>query len=442
VNSEGSPSAGSSAESAVSHLVDHLFRHEAGKMVSTLTRSFGFENLNLAEDVVQDALLQAMRQWPFKGVPPNPSGWLMQVARNRALDVVRRQQNFHTKQDAIAAFLDQRSSPSTVSASVRFDSEIRDDQLRMMFGCCHPALPNDAQIALTLKTLCGFNEKEIAAAFLTSTVAITKRLIRARQKIRETSIALEIPAGTELLKRLDAVLQTLYLLFNEGYKTSQGDELVRRDLCEEAIRLATLLVEHPAGNQPRTHALLALMLFNAARLSSRADAEGNILLLAQQDRSLWNKEMIDRGQGHLNQSAAGTEISEFHVEAGIASCHCAVSNYEATDWGRILSLYDILIGLNSSPVIALNRAVAVANIHGAAAGLAAVESIEPRDLLESYYLFHAIMGQFHLDLENFEEAAHRFRRAAQLTGSTSEQALLQKKLKECLNKPAHESFPN
>ena len=400
-------------------------------MVSILTRTFGFENLDLAEDVVQDALLQAMRQWPFKGIPPNPSAWLMQVARNRALDVVRRQQNFRNKEDAIVAFLEERSGPSTMTKPAQFDGEIRNDQLRMMFACCHPVLPNDAQVALTLKTLCGFNEKEIAAAFLTSSVAITKRLMRARHKIRETQIGLEIPAGTELVKRLNAILQTLYLLFNEGYKASQGDELVRRDLCDEAIRLATLLVEHPAGNQPKTHALLALMLFNAARLSSRADSEGNILLLAQQDRALWNRETIDRGLAHLNQSATGTEISEFHLEAGIASCHCSAPSYEDTNWQRILFLYDMLIDLNPSPVIALNRAVAVANVNGFKAGLAAVESIKPRDLLETYYLFHAVLGQFHLELENFEEAGHRFRRAARLTGSKSEQAFLGRKLEEC-----------
>jgi RNA polymerase sigma-70 factor (ECF subfamily) len=431
---EGSSTAGSSSDSAVTQLVDHLFRHEAGKMVSTLTRSFGFENLSLAEDVVQDALLQAMRQWPFKGIPPNPSGWLMQVARNRALDVVRRQQNFRSKEDAIATFLQARISSSPPAESAQFDGEIRDDQLRMMFACCHPVLPNDAQVVLTLKTLCGFSEKEIAAAFLTSSVAITKRLVRAKHKIRETQIAFEIPAGADLSVRLDTILQTLYLLFNEGYKASQGDELVRRDLCDEAIRLATLLVEHPAGNQPKTHALLALMLFNAARLSSRADAEGNILLLAQQDRTLWNKQIIDRGLAHLNQSAAGTEFSQFHLEAGIACCHCAAPSYEATDWNRILSLYDMLVDVNPSPVVQLNRAVAVANVNGPAAGLSAIELIQPRDLLENYYLFHAIIGQFHLELKNYEEARHRFRRASELTGLKSEQTFLQRKLKECVAK--------
>jgi RNA polymerase sigma factor (sigma-70 family) len=411
--------------------VDHLFRREAGKMVATLTRMLGFENLQVAEDVVQDALLTAMRTWPFRGVPDNPSAWLIGVARNRALDVVRREQNFRSKEEAITLFLEQRSDAWSKRVLPQFDDEIRDDQLRMMFACCHPALPAEAQVVLTLRTLCGFDEKEIAAAFLTSTVAITKRLVRARQKIREAKIDLEIPVSTALGARLGAVLQTLYLLFNEGYKASHGDELVRTDLCEEAIRLATLLVEHPSGNEPKTHALLALMLFNAARLQARADAQGNLLLLAQQDRSLWDKQMIERGLMHLNHSAAGTDISEFHLEAGIASCHCTASSYEETDWRRILSLYDALIELNPSPVIALNRAVVVANVHGPEAGLSAIESITGRDVLDTFYLFHAVLGQFHFELKHFEEAARRFRQSAELTAATSEQTFLQNRLKEC-----------
>jgi len=420
-----------STDKTVGQLVDHLFRHEAGKMVSTLAHMFRFENLQLAEDAVQDALLKAMRTWPFGRIPANPSAWLIEVAKNHAFDAVRRQRNFRTKESEIAHFLEQRSDAWSKRMLPQFDDEIRDDQLRMMFACCHPELPNEWQVALTLKTLCGFDEKEIAAGFLMSTAALAKRLVRARHKIRESKIALEIPAGAALKTRLDAVLQTLYLLFNEGYKASQGDELVRRDLCEEAIRLATLLVEHPAGNQPKTHALLALMLFNAARFGSRADAAGNILLLAEQDRSLWNTELIDRGLAHLNQSAGGTEISQFHVEAGIASCHCAARSYEETDWLRILSLYDLLMDLSPSPVVALNRAVALAHVKGPAAGLSAVESIQPHDALEHYYLFHAVAGQFHFELNNFEEARHCFRRAAKLTGSPSEQIFLRNRLSDC-----------
>src|SRR5438876_2772255 len=351
---------GEAVQPDVSQVVDHLFRRETGKMVATLTRILGFENLQLAEDVVQDALLKAMQNWAFARAPRNPSAWLMQVARNQALDAVRRQQNFRSKEKQITAFLEHRSAAQP--ASVHFEDEIRDDQLRMMFACCHPLLAREAQVALTLKTLCGFGEEEIAAAFLTSAAAIAKRLVRARQRIREAEIPLEIPAGSELSERLEAVLQTLYLLFNEGYKASHGDELIRQDLCDEAIRLTTLLVEHPTGNCPKTHALLSLMLLSGARLSARVDAEGNLLLLAEQDRSRWDKGMIQRGLAHLNQSAAGEEISEFHLQAGIAYCHCTAASYETTDWQRILTLYDILIETNNSPVVALHRSVAISGL--------------------------------------------------------------------------------
>ena len=422
-------SPGPRTESEVIRVVDHLFRHEAGKMVATLTRILGFQNLQLAEDVVQDALLKAMQNWAFSGVPRNPSAWLMQVARNQALDAVRRQQNFWSKEKEITAFFEQRSGE--VPASVHFDEEIRDDQLRMMFACCHPALPPETQVALTLKTLCGFGEEEIAAAFLTSTAATAKKLVRARQRIRETGISLEIPPGEELSARLDAVRQTLYLLFNEGYKASHGDELIRQDLCDEAIRLTTLLVEHPAGAVPKTHALLSLMLLSAARLSARVDAEGNLLLLPDQDRSLWDREMIQRGLSHLNASAAGDEISAFHLQAGIACCHCIAENYEATDWPRILTLYDMLAETNRSPVVALNRAVAISRVHGPEMALKAVDAIRDRDALETYYLLHAVVAQFHFELRAYATARKHFERALELTGVTAEQKFLSNRLAEC-----------
>ena len=420
----------------VIQVVDHLFRREAGKMVATLTRILGFENLQLAEDVVQDALLKAMQNWAFSGVPRNPSAWLMQVARNQALDAVRRQQNFRSKEPDITAYFEHRSGTQPGPETVHFDDEIRDDQLRMIFACCHPDLPRESQVALTLKTLCGFGEEEIAAAFLTSTAATAKRLVRARQCLREAGISLEIPAGSELLPRLDTVLQTLYLLFNEGYKASHGDELIRQDLCNEAIRLTTLLVDHPAGNQPKTHALLSLMLLAGARLSARLDAEGNLLLLAEQDRSLWDRAMIQRGLAHLNRSAAGEEISEFHLQAGIAYCHCTAANYEATDWQRILTLYDILIETNNSPVVALNRAVAISRVRGPTAGLNAVELISDRATLDSYYLLHAVVAQFHFELENFDEAAKHFQRAQSLAGVRSEQEFLANRIRSCHEKRA------
>jgi RNA polymerase sigma-70 factor (ECF subfamily) len=413
----------------VVQVVEHLFRHEAGKMVATLTRILGFQNLHLAEDVVQDALLKAMQNWAFSGIPRNPSAWLLQVARNQALDCVRRQQNFRSKEADLTFFFEQGSGGQ--GASVHFDDEIRDDQLRMMFACCHPALARETQVALTLKTLCGFGEEEIAAAFLTSKAAMAKRLVRARQQIREAGIAMEIPAGDEMAGRLDAVLQTLYLLFNEGYKASHGEDLVRQDLCEEAIRLTTFLAGHPEGNRPKTHALLSLMLLSGARLSARVDAEGNLLLLAEQDRSRWDRAMIQRGLWHLNQSAAGDEISELHLQAGIAYCHCTAASYEATDWRRILMLYDILAETNHSPVVALNRAVALSRVRGPEAGLQAVEQISDRATLDSFYLWHSVMAQFRFELGQFAVAAGHFERALELTAVTAERNFLTKRLLAC-----------
>jgi len=413
----------------VVHVVDHLFRHESGKMVATLTGILGFHNLHLAEDAVQEALLKAMQKWAFSGVPRNPSAWLMQVAKNHALDAVRRERNFRSKEEEIQMSFEHRCDGE--AESIHFDDEIRDDQLRLMFACCHAALPRETQVALTLKTLCGFGEEEIAAAFLTSRAAMTKRLVRARQQIRQAGIPLEIPAGNELSARLEAVLQTLYLLFNEGYKASRGEELVRHDLCQEAIRLTTLLLDHVAGNRPKTHALLSLMLLSGARLSTRVDAEGNLLLLADQDRSLWDRTMIQRGLLHLNESAAGDEISEFHLQAGIAYCHCTAESYEATDWPRILKLYDILVETNRSPVVALNRAVAISKVHGPEEGLKAVNQIPAPETLKSYYLLHAVVAQFHFELRDFAEAAKHFQRARELTGVKGERAFLAERWRAC-----------
>jgi len=415
----------------ISQLAEHLFRHEAGKLVSVLTGIFGIERLQLAEDVVQEALIRALQTWPYYGVPKNPAAWLTQTAKNLALDLIRREKTFQEKQPEIITFVEQWSESSDVDDTPLLDGEIKDDRLRLMFACCHPLVPQESQTALALKTLCGFGPGEIAKAFLTSEAAVEKRLVRARQKIREQKIPFEIPVGEELSGRLDAVLQTLYLLFNEGYKASSGDSLVREDLCHEAIRLVTLLAEHPVGNQPRVHALAALMLFNAARLDARVDAEGNILRLKEQDRSTWSKPMIARGMFHLAQSAAGDQLSEYHLQAGIAACHCMATDYESTDWRQILSLYDQLIEIDPSPVVALNRAVAVAHVHGPEAGIKAIGSIRVRQLLDSYYLLHAVLAEFQTQLENFQTAAEHLRKAIELTDLKSEQSLLTKRLRDC-----------
>src|SRR4051812_5387233 len=420
------PSEAKAEPGQVSQVVEHLFRHEGAKMVATLTGIFGVEHLTLAEDVVQEALARALQTWPFYGVPQNPSAWIMRASRNLALDVVRRQKVFRDKEAEIVRLMDRpEASPDQ---TVFLDREIADDRLRMMFVCCHPVVPAEAQVALALNTLCGFSVTEISRAFLTTDAAIAKRLTRAKQKIREGKIPFEIPEGEELGRRLDVVLTSLYLLFNEGYKASSGEKLVRVEICEEAIRLAELLARHPAGNQPKTHALLALMLLNAARIPARVDDEGNLLRLQEQDRSKWDKAMIARGMFHFAQSAAGDELTEYHLQAGIAACHCAAKDYESTNWHQILSLYDRLIEFDQSPVVALNRAVAIANIRGAKAGLQAVRRIRNLNKLSSYYLLYAVLGEFEMQSGNPQAAAEQFRKSFELAETKSERAFLLKRL--------------
>jgi RNA polymerase sigma-70 factor (ECF subfamily) len=408
-------------------VVERLFRDEWGRMVATLTRIFGIEHLTLAEDVVQEALARALQTWPFYGIPENPSAWIMRVSRNLALDHARRASLFRHKETEIAAFLE-RPEPSDPDFD---ESEIQDDRLRMIFACCHPEVPRDAQVALALKTLCGFSTAEIASAFLCSETAVAKRLTRAKQRIREARIPFEIPAGGELSARLDAVLQTIYLLFNEGYKASSGERLVRDELCHEAIRLAALVAGHPACNRPEVHALLALMLLNAARLPARTDAEGNLLLLEEQDRARWDGESIARGMRHLAASARGGEAGAYHLQAGIAACHCFAHDYASTDWPRILALYDRLLEIDASPVVALNRAVALANVHGAEAGLEAALALRAEGALDSYYLLHVVLGELESRLGRVEAAATHFQQALERTEAATERAFLAKKLRGC-----------
>ena len=413
----------------VSQLVEHLFRHESAKMIATLTRIFGIEHLSLAEDVVQEALSRALETWPYRGIPEKPSAWIMRASRNLALDVIRRQKSFRAKEAEIARLMEHDGSASETAALS--EHEIADDRLRMMFVCCHPVIPSEAQVALALKTLCGFSVAEISHAFLTTEAAIAKRLTRAKQRIEEARVPFEIPTGDELARRLDSVLQSLYLLFNEGYKASSGEKLVRGELCEEAIRLTELLAQHPAGNHPKTHALLALMLFNAARLAAREDDRGNLLRLEEQDRTRWDQAMIARGMSHLRESAAGGVVSEYHLQAGIAACHATAKDYQSTDWARILSLYDRLMEFDDSTVVALNRAVAVAKLHGPKTGLEAVRAIRDGKKLDSYYLLYAVIGELEMRLNNREAAVQEFRKAFELAETKSERAFLLKRLQRC-----------
>ena len=402
-------------------LIDHLFRHEAGRIVSVLTRIFGLDRIELAEDVVQEALLKALQQWPYSGIPGNPSAWIMQVARNHALDIIRHEQTLKSKESEV---VDETLRLYPDEDEMFLDSEIEDDQLRMMFACCHPSLTPESQVALTLKTLCGFGTAEIARAFLVNEETIHKRLVSARQKLQEDRAEFAIPSGKGLAPRLDAVLKALYLLFNEGYNASQGEDLIRKDLCVEAIRLSRLLAQHPAGNAPKTHALLALMLLHSARFPARVNDNGLLLQLKDQDRSLWDAGLITEGMHEMDLSAEGDELSEYHLQAAIAACHCLAGSYEDTEWPRILNLYDMLVEVNGSPVVSLNRAIAISKVHGPEAGIRAVEEIRDRRHLDSYYLLYAVLGELHMSLHHFEEAAKSYRKALELTQVKTERVFL------------------
>ncbi|CAM2066587.1 RNA polymerase sigma factor [Sulfidibacter corallicola] len=418
----------------VSRLVDHLFRQQAGQMVSTLARVFGSEHLDLAEDVVQEAMLKAMRQWPFCGVPDNPAAWLVTVAKNRALDLLRRKTVFRGKREAIEATLlewhGETKGRGPDVGGTRFDRELRDDQLRMIFTCCHPDIPHQSRVALTLKTAGGFSVSEIARAFLCNQGTIAQRLVRAKRRIREKGIAVTMPLPSELESRLDTVLSVLYLMFNEGHSPHEGSVVIRADLCHEAIRLASLLADHPVTMRPKVHALTALFLFQAARLPARADAHGGLLLLSEQDRSCWDRALIARALHHFERSAFGDELTAFHLEAEIASCHTLAIDSARTDWPRITMLYDMLLKIRPDPIVALNRAVALAEAKGAEEALAALDELAGHSALASYYPYHAACGEMLRRLGMGEAAADAFLKAQSLCSSEPVRVFLQRRAEE------------
>lgn len=406
----------------------HLFRHEAGRLVSILTGIFGIGRLHLAEDVVQEALLRALRTWPYYGRPANPSAWLMQTAKRLAIDTLRREANFRSKEAAIVAQLEidlAADDPKTA------DGEVEDAMLKLIFTCCHPVLPQEAQVALALKVVCGFGTAEIARAFLISETAVAKRLTRARQRLQQEQVAYAVPTGPELPVRLDAVLQVLYILFAEGHHASSGQNLVRQDLCAEAIRLGELLTQHPAGDTPASHALLALCYFHASRLSTRTDAAGNLLRLHEQDRQQWDGAAIQQGVKHLALSRQGPHLTSYHLEAAIAACHTLAPQAEATDWRRILDLYDRLLALTGSPVVALNRVVAYARVHGPEAALAELDGLQAKGQLENYHLVHGLLGDLAQQRGLPAQAREHFRRALDLCASEPERRFLSLRLEDC-----------
>jgi RNA polymerase sigma-70 factor (ECF subfamily) len=412
-------------EQNVNQLVGHLFRHESGKIAAVLTRIVGFQNLDLAQDLVQDTLLKAINTWKIKGIPENPTAWLYTVAKRKAVDAIRQKKTHHEIEcDLAKAF----QSEWTLAPAVKhlfFDHEIEDSQLRMMFACCHPAIPYESQIALTLKTLCGLSVTEIANCFLTNDETITKRLYRAKEKIREEKIDLEIPSANTLIARLETVLHSLYLLFTEGYNSSHPDQLIRHDLCEEAMRLCLLLTKNPPTDLPKTHALMALMCFQASRAGARLDPWGNIILLKHQDRKLWNWPLIEKGNQFLNSSAGGDEFSEYHLEAAIAACHANAPSFETTDWKRILGLYELLSTIKFDPIVEMNKAIVLGFAESPKKGLERLKSIQG---LNDNSIYQAALGDFYHQLNQSNEAKRHYELAIRKTKSKSEIDLLKSKI--------------
>ncbi len=401
-------------------LLASLFRHESGRLVAALTRLFGPHHIELAEDVVQEALETALQAWKFR-IPDNPSAWLNKVARNRALDLIRHGGIERRYADEYQAMLSSEwTLAPTVDESLA-EASAAQNLLRLMFTVCQPQLSEETQVTLILKFLCGFASSEIAAAFLTNEQTIAKRLQRGRTCLRELGSLAPAKLTEAADPRLDTVLCALYLLFNEGYHGSHPTAPTRTVLCDEALRLCALITEQHEHSAPRAHALLALMCFHRARMAGRRDAQGIYVPLALQDRALWDRALIERGLAHLQRSASGNELSVWHLEAGIAGQHTLAASLDETDWCAILELYELLYARNPSPVIALNRALSRAYASDASAALVEVIALGEEATLKSYPFYWAARGEIHARAAQLEQAQHCYQRAATLARSAPEQ---------------------
>jgi RNA polymerase sigma factor (sigma-70 family) len=407
---------------------DHLFRHEAGRMVSVLTRLFGFHNFALAEDVVQDTFCRALEVWKFSGMPENPAAWLMAAAKNRAIDVLRKERTARTFAPELGRLMETEWTLVPAVDELFGPNEIKDDQLRMMFSCCHPRLPEEAQVALILHILCGFSVSEIASAFVSSHAAIEKRITRAKKVLATSKNLFDVASPAEFTERLPAVHRALYLLFNEGYHGASGERAVRVELCREAMRLTAMLLEHSVGKISITYALAALMALHAARLPSRLDASGNLSSLSDQDRSQWDRDLMFEGLQFLELSVCGSTVTEYHLEAAIASFHVRADSIEDTDWKQIVSLYDTLLSISPSPIVALNRAIAVALKDGPERGLEEIQSIADSDRLKTYPFYFAALGELEFRAGRHNSAREHFRAALGLARNPMERRFLSQRL--------------
>ncbi len=411
--------------------VERVFREESGRIIASLIRVLG--DFDLADEAMQDALATALERWPTDGIPDNPGAWITTVARRRAIDRIRQRQRRREKETAIA---EQQTHRETEIAAIeaRLDSAIHDDRLRLIFTCCHPAMNTESQVALTLNTLGGLSTTEIARAFLVPTATLAQRLVRAKRKIKAANIPYRVPPDHLLPERLPAVLAVLYLIFNEGFASAAGDEMIRFELCDEAIRLGRVLgILMP--DEPEGLGLLALMLLHDARKSARSTPDGDAVLLEDQDRTLWNADQIREGRRLLERALRMRRPGNYQLQAAIAAVHTDARTPDETDWPQIVAIYDELLARNPSPVVALNRAVAVTMTDGPARALELVEELGRTGTLDNYVYFHTTRAEILRRLNRTEEARHAFERALKLTASTSERKFLERRLAE-LNRNA------
>jgi RNA polymerase sigma-70 factor, ECF subfamily len=398
--------------------IEEIYRAESRAVLATLIRLLG--DFDLAEEAVHEAFRAALEQWPQEGVPANPRAWLVSAGRFKAIDAIRRSKRFEP--------LDVDVHDTAADAEPVGEEHVQDDQLRLMFTCCHPALAPDAQVALTLREVCGLTTEEIAAAFLTPAPTLAQRIVRAKNKIRDAKIPYEVPAATELPARLDSVLRVIYLVFNEGYAASSGASLIRHDLSAEAIRLGRLLVG--LLPEPEALGLLALMLLHDSRRQARASSSGDLVLLDEQDRSRWDRAQIDEGAALVERALASRRFGPYALQAAIAAVHAQAPEPGATDWAQIVGLYDVLMRVDPSPVVELNRAVAIAMRNGPQVGLALIDGILSRGDLADYRLAHAARADLCRRLGRKQEARAAYEKALALTRQESEQRFLEKRLAE------------
>ncbi|WP_300525765.1 RNA polymerase sigma factor [Alcanivorax sp.] len=404
--------------------VDALFARESRRVLATLIRLLG--DFDLAEDALQEAFMAALRQWPEEGIPDNARAWLVSTGRFKAIDQLRRRARY----DQI---LHQQAEQLTARSVVEMEVEnvgIEDDRLRLIFTCCHPGLAQEAQVALTLREVCGLTTEEIARAFLKKPSTVAQRIVRAKAKIRDARIPYEVPEGDDLFERLQSVLQVIYLVFNEGYLASSGEQLLRHDLSEEAIRLAELVLALLPRPEPEAQGLLALMLLHHARRATRTTTEGELVLLEQQDRSLWDREEIARADELVRSALLTQRFGPYTLQAAIAAVHALAPSSDATDWAEIVGLYDLLLTMMPSPIVALNRAVAVAMRDGPQAGLQALEPLMEDATLRDYHLAHAARADMHRRLGQREPARSAYQAALDRATQPAEQRFLRQRLAE------------